>query len=1851
MKKSFVARFSSMVLCICMILSIMPALDVFAAITPSDDDYFKVVSQKNYAISPGVTEATVIMNNDEGTNQNVLHVIDVDLTNSKVGVMGTYSNMDTSVWVQQPMSQQAAAVESKFGVNVVGAINTNLSWASDEPIGVLVVNGEVWHEEYTSSYDYLAIDRNGKAEIRKGTEKLHGDEWVAVNGFTIVVKDGKNLQAKTHAIQDRAPRTCIGIKEDGTLVLCVIDGRQAPYSSGMSLYEMGEVMMGMGCVDVLNCDGGGSSTFLSEREGTGELVINNSPSDGQERPTLGGLVVISYAAPDGVFDHAVVEPDQEYFMPKSEIAFTATGVDASGGVAELPEGLVWALSDDTADMGTIDPETGVFKAADGKLGTVTAQILQDGEVVGEADVEIVIPTSIGFGAEEVSLDFDETTDLVIVAKYNGLDVNFTAADFDFKLDNSALGTLDGLTFTSCESGSLNGYLTMTSVHDASLTATLKLIVGMLPTVVWDFEDIVDPVTGEVIAAEDYYVNGYTAADGTEIAGILNHANYSRGGKESIEIVSIDDQEAVRFGSKSLKLNYDFTNCGAVTEGAIIGTSEAMTIPGRPTAIGCWVYAPEGVGIQWGGEGTQAGLWLRGYVRLPDGSTGQYDFTLEPKAVTPEMFANGVMPGIYWEGWKYCEADLTKYKDVAGSFALMSGNTFRLMFVNGTKMGTRTAGSIYFDNLQFVYGTNVDDTENPEVNHITNMNTGEELATGAVINSNKVSFSADFFDIINKYTTGIDTSTLRIYIDGVNTYGDDSFNFVINEMEEKCFLYDVTLLDGEHSITVSARDKAGNEVSETRYFTVDGSDDLSDLPVLTFAPENDFISLGRGVNLTLKASNAADVKTVVFGIKIDRNFPDYSVAFSDMYEGTTSYNKLSRILTVTATRKEDAPMARAADANAIASIYVEAPTTLKEGSVLGFELDSARYETADGKILTYSLHDQEIPVSVDYEIHVDPVLVGTTATVTVTNTVEGGNVANVSVYLENGKLLGTTDENGIFTTDVFGKQAAQYVIYAKDAEGGLSFNYNVGSFVAVGENNEPFAIMNTASGDGSTQKTISWMSNPLLAGEQKLQYAIGNTGRWVTVDAETMLCTFVSGDRLAVNANHVDITGLKPNTTYSFRVGNSEAWSDTYYFKTNDAGKSTSFFVFGDIQAEDLTNINNILKLVNAKDYGFGLQTGDAVDDASNYKYWEEIAMLTDISNLGTTDMIRVLGNHEFSGDADGLYANTIYGVPTTGMGGTYSVTYGNVYVAVINYTADKIQLQNALDWLEKDASASDADWKVLSIHQPAYYTNVSGGNQEIHDMLPPVVDKLGIDLVFSGHDHTYARTEPLKGGVVDPDGAVYFICGSSGEKSYTVTENEDFHFVKATQEYDAIYLDVESTRTSIKVTVYNVLPDGTAEVFDSYEKKIPACENDEHSYVYNKKDDILSCTVCRYECSAAESMYFGWAEGANGEGTYSFAGGKCMTGYNYMEQTPLFFTEDGIAYDGEYTIIGETCYFEDGKYVSCSTADVLAAGWCGDDIAFILYANGDMFIKGNGDMYTYEAYGTTPWRAYKESIRRVTFSDGITSIGHNAFHQAFGILEVNFGKNSKLEYIDKAAFYYCWNIKEIRIPAGVKKIDHSAFGYCRKLTVYMPSDIEYIHSMTFRDPQGYIIVDVLEGSYAESFAKNAGIEYVTREDDYINKGEITSNVDWTLYEDGTLKVTGNGVIPAYTASTAPWSSVKSKVKALVIGAGITEIGEGAFSYLSNLASVTFEEGSKIETIAKGTFMYCKKLQTITLPESVKVIGDRAFANCYSLINIELSANVTEIHTNAFYRRSTKLVITAEEGSVAYAYAESKGIKH
>ena len=1375
-------------------------------------------------ITSSVTEHEVITNVSDGSDQKIDYIGEIR-PDENIKVVAGYGQDNADKWSLTRTTSQAAAYEKNHpGETVVAAINADFfNMATGEPMGALVMEGEKKHA--VNGRYYFGIKKDGTPVIRNNEDV--SDLEMAVGGDQVLVRDGQVVEESTDYGSLKYSRTAIGYKEDGTIVTFVTYGRRAPVSNGRTYREMAQMFANAGCVYALALDGGGSSTWAGRPEGTDKLVVRNSPNDGAEREVSSSVLIVSTAEPTGVFDHAKLTPNNEVYTPKSEVKFEADGVDTAGFSVELPEGTRFALADDSKDLGEIDAETGLFKAGD-KTGVVNVNLTKDGEVIGQTSIEIAVPDKIYFANEEISLGFEEESDLGIVVRSKERDIHIKDGDIVWETSDESMGSFSGNTFKSSAENSVTGKVTAKSAYDDSVSGSITVIVGKLPTLVWDFEDVTDE-EGKTISAEDYYIGS------AENPGILTHTNYGRGGKESIEIADLNQEEPVRFGAKSLKLNYNFIDCGEVTEGACIGTTDEFTVPGTPTALGIWVYAPEGVGIKYEGEGSQAGFWLRTQVRDGTGKTTQYDFVPEPKNVSGEQ-----QPGIYWEGWKYVEVDLTKVK---APYTIPANMSFRLMFVHGTKMGTRTANSIYFDNFQFVYGTNDDDVYEPVIDALTI--DGKQIDKDTVVESDKVSIDAIVHDVENKYTTGVDPKTVRMYIDGENVVNNDKYQFVYDASGQMAHLYDVKLSDGKHSVTLTIRDGFGNETSETRYFTVNTGGTVEKTRV-SVEPAEESAMLGKTINLKIKASDDTVTESTT-AIKLGNMFPDYSVSFSDNYDGTESYSKVTKTVTIKATRKDgETPVD---DGNVIATLSVKVPPTLKEDDVFSYTIKNGKFETALGEYDTYSSEELTVPVGAEYSVSAEPVIIGgDDAVIKVVNS-KGEAASGVSVYLaEDDSLLGKTDEDGTITTDRFSGASGSYPVYAKDDEGALSFRYKVKAYDAQGDENDlPQSVRFNAVSDAKTQKSITWMSNPLSKGKQVLRYSVSDEDEWIEVEADSVRQTFVTGGNKAANINSVILKGLTPDTTYDYLVGSEGAFTDKATFRTDAKGRTDSeFFVIGDIQNPDKTNLNAIIDKLNegGKRYDFGIQTGDAVDNGADYDDWNSVGQVLGAGKLGSVDLISVMGNHEYYGDSEGKVSAAMYNNPDTGEGACSSVEYGNIYIATINFANNRSQIKAAAEWLKKDAAKSNAQWKILCSHQPPYFTNSTGGNDPVYEYIPDAVEEAGIDVVFSGHDHSLARTNPLIDDKRDEDnGVLYYVCGSTGGKSYPITTMDKFDydeiFKLVTTDYNATYLTASSDENKMTINMYDL----KGGLIDSVTIETE-CSKYGHELVYKPKSNVVVCNRC-----------------------------------------------------------------------------------------------------------------------------------------------------------------------------------------------------------------------------------------------------------------------------------------------------------------------------------------------------------------------------------------------------------------------
>lgn len=125
-----------------------------------------------------------------------------------------------------------------------------------------------------------------------GFSPVPGSVREMIGGFPLLLQKGEPVLDRVADLRPafsavRHPRTAIGLRSDGRVLLLTVDGRRPGYSEGMTLAELTDLLRVLGATDAINLDGGGSTTLVIR----GEVV--NRPSDASgERPVANMLLVL-----------------------------------------------------------------------------------------------------------------------------------------------------------------------------------------------------------------------------------------------------------------------------------------------------------------------------------------------------------------------------------------------------------------------------------------------------------------------------------------------------------------------------------------------------------------------------------------------------------------------------------------------------------------------------------------------------------------------------------------------------------------------------------------------------------------------------------------------------------------------------------------------------------------------------------------------------------------------------------------------------------------------------------------------------------------------------------------------------------------------------------------------------------------------------------------------------------------------------------------------------------------------------------------------------------------------------------------------------------------------------------------------------------------------------------------------------------------------------------------------------------------------------------------------------------------------------------------------------------------------
>ena len=296
-------------------------------------------------------------------------------------------------------------------------------------------------------------------EISCSDSRLEDADWVSGCG-NILALDGEiyDQDRWNSEVTDANPRTAIGIKSDGTVVYHVLDGRSS-LSVGATLEELAQDMLSMGCVDVVNLDGGGSSVMSLRVPGIDGFTVVNDPSDGRLRSVSSYILFVTDSDPSGSAGRLFLAEGGDYVLAGSSVDITVVATDRALHTVAAPESV-----SARAQRGAV--EGGVYTAP-ASAGADSISLSGGGvsgsgtlHVIDRVDSLTVTDAATGNTVSQLMLENGESVDLDVAAKYLMRDVSLSDEAVEYTLTGD-IGTItpDGV-FTASLSGAAAGAISV-----------------------------------------------------------------------------------------------------------------------------------------------------------------------------------------------------------------------------------------------------------------------------------------------------------------------------------------------------------------------------------------------------------------------------------------------------------------------------------------------------------------------------------------------------------------------------------------------------------------------------------------------------------------------------------------------------------------------------------------------------------------------------------------------------------------------------------------------------------------------------------------------------------------------------------------------------------------------------------------------------------------------------------------------------------------------------------------------------------------------------------------------------------------------------------------------------------------------------------------------------------------------------------------------------------------------------------------------------------------------------------------------------------------------------------------------
>jgi len=205
------------------------------------------------------------------------------------------------------------SLEVTHVINSAGAINI--------PEGHIILSADR-RSPLVGELDRFAVGDRVTLRVGSSDARVAEAMW-ATGGGNVLVSGGTRTSGWDPGVLGVHPRTALGIRPDGSIILYTADGRLPGHAAGLTLTELADEMVRLGAHYVVNLDGGGSTTFSYRLPGTANTSVLNRPSGGALRNCSTFILLTSRYQRDNQPVHIQFHPAYDYVLAGSFLTATS----------------------------------------------------------------------------------------------------------------------------------------------------------------------------------------------------------------------------------------------------------------------------------------------------------------------------------------------------------------------------------------------------------------------------------------------------------------------------------------------------------------------------------------------------------------------------------------------------------------------------------------------------------------------------------------------------------------------------------------------------------------------------------------------------------------------------------------------------------------------------------------------------------------------------------------------------------------------------------------------------------------------------------------------------------------------------------------------------------------------------------------------------------------------------------------------------------------------------------------------------------------------------------------------------------------------------------------------------------------------------------------------------------------------------------------------------------------------------------------------------------------------------------------------------------------------------------------